>query len=127
MSTRTRFLTVAIALLVSASPAFAQDVQSRPDDSTPCAAPACERGSVERPDGQTAGRALPAEVVSIDESAGRIVLNTELGVVTVPATPAIIAQLSVGDVVMIRVVPDADDSPAASPPADEDTSAPRRL
>jgi hypothetical protein len=126
MSTRTRFLAIAIALLASAAPSFAQDMQSRPDDATPCAAPACERDGVERPSGQ-AERTLPAEVVSIDESAGRVVLNTELGVVTVPATPAIIGQLTVGDVVMLRVVPDADDSPATSPPTEDDAGAARRL
>jgi len=63
---------------------------------------------------------LAAEVVRIDEDAGHVLLSTALGMVTVPASPAVIAQLSVGDLVVLRVVPDSDDdSPSASPP-DED-------
>ena len=123
MNTRTRLLAIAIALLASASPSFAQDVQSRPHDATPCAAAECERDGVERPSGRT----VPAEVLSIDESSGRVVLNTEIGVVTVAATPAIVAQLSVGDVVMLRLIRDGDDAPAASPPTEDNTGPARRF
>jgi hypothetical protein len=61
---------------------------------------------------------LAAEVVRIDERTGRVLLSTALGMVTVPASPDIIAQLSVGDLVVLRVVPD-DDTPSASPPTEE--------
>lgn len=118
MSTRTGVLVIAITLL-AATAAFAQQAPSRSDDITPCAAAACERDGADRPSAAQGARTLMAEVVSIDEQAGRIVLDTELGEVTVPAAPAVIGQLSVGDVVMLHVVPDEDDAPAASPPTED--------
>ena len=130
MSMRAGFIAFVIALLATTAPSFAQDVQSRPDDTTPsrpgdatpCAGNACAPDVQEprAPHGDSHARMLAAEVVRIDEKAGHVLLSTPLGMVAVPASPAVIAQLSVGDLVVLRVVPDSDDdSPSASPP-DED-------
>lgn len=126
MSTRTGVLTIAITLL-AATAALAQQAPSRSDDVTPCATAACERDGADRPSAATGARTLVAEVVSIDEKAGRVVLDTELGEVAVPATPSVIGQLSVGDVVMLRVVPDEDDAPSASPPTEDTRDGARAL
>ena len=142
MSTRAAFFAFVIALLVTTAPSFGQDVQSRPDvatpatpatpaapdvatpsrpdDATPCAGSACTP-DVQPPDSALGDshRMLAAQVVRIDEQAGHVLLNTALGIVTVPASPAVISQLNVGDLVVLRVVPDSDeDSPSASPPED---------
>ena len=122
MKMRPGLLATTIAMLAFASPSLAQDVQS-PRDATPCATPACERNERETSTESTEeGRTLAAEVVSIDRSGGRVLLETELGMVAVPATPAIIAQLNVGDIVMLRVLGEADDAPAASPPTEDDST-----
>ena len=122
MKTPKGILAIAVALLAMATPALAHDLRSRSDDATPCATSASDGERSDRPSGEAAARTLPAEVLSIDEDRGRVVLSTELGTVTVPATPAIIAQLSVGDLVMLRVIPDGDDAPSASPPTEDDAS-----
>ncbi len=122
MISRTGSLALVLGLLAAAAPSFAYDVQSEPTPSRPCATGACDSDSVQPPAREgMPSRTLAAQVISIDESAGRVRLRTELGIVTVPASPATIGQLSVGDVVMLRVVPDSDDSPSASPPGEDDS------
>jgi hypothetical protein len=118
MSTRAALFVFVAVLLTATAPSFAQDVPSRPDDVTPCAVNECAPDVQRAPRGETP-RMLAAEVVRIDERTGRVLLSTALGMVTVPASPDIIAQLSVGDLVVLRVVPDDDDTPSASPPTEE--------
>jgi hypothetical protein len=120
MMIRTGSFAFVLALLAAAAPSAAYDVQPRSDDGTPCATAACSPDSVGSPDRDTSERALAAEVISIDESAGRVLLRTALGMVAVPASRSTMAQLSVGDVVMLRVVPDSDDFPSASPPGEDE-------
>ena len=61
------------------------------------------------------GRSIIATVIAVDESAGRVTVDTPHGRVDLTMNQELAGQLTPGDVVVLRFTDDDQDSPSASP------------
>lgn len=93
------------------------------DDGTPLGPPGVERPApcAKQPSGVAATdedanpSRLVGEVIAIDQGAGVAMLSTERGVVAVHGTPEMLAQIGVGDLVVVETASPNEGDGAASP------------
>ena len=68
----------------------------------------CDNPMVPAADVEASTRRVIGEVAALDEKEGRLLLKTRAGEVTLNASPETLAQLQVGDMVVVEVVPEPD-------------------
>jgi hypothetical protein len=73
----------------------------------------------------TDGQPIVATVVNIDETAGRVTLDTPHGRIDLSVSQEVAERLTPGDVVVLRLTEEEADSPSASPREEESTPEPR--
>ena len=100
-----------LSVLAVAAPALARP-EITDEDNIPAPSPGAET-QLPRD-----GRPIVATVVAIDQDTRRVMLSTAHGPLALSVSQEVVERLSVGDVVVVQFSTE-DDSPAASPPAED--------